>query len=196
MLITEQEVISVNEEEAFRQIFNQNCIDAGFRILKDFPLYALTDGLSTINLRIIEPFSVAEIENSRKIKGAVPKKILENLKKEFAKKQKLKKENDTHRFSKILILCAKQILLLNDNPPKIIKIKTLLEMTKKVYSSLKIDVDELDMFDRTKNSGLIDIKLFPGRDPSNFVEITSSDGEKKRFALVHFKKLDLVEENE
>lgn len=188
----EQETLVMNEEEAFQLIFNEYCRDAGFKILQDFPLYILTDGLSKVSLRIIEPFSLAEIENLRKIKGASPKKVLENVRTEFLKKQKGRKENENSRFSRILLLCAKQILLLNENPLEIIKIKTLLQLTKKTYSHLKINVDELDMFNNALNSGQLDAELLPSRDPSDFVVITFPSGEKKRYSLIRFRKYDLV----
>lgn len=191
-----REALVMNEEEAFRSMFHELCKDAGFVILRDYPLYEITNGFCRVSLRIIEPFALAEIENLRKIKEAVPRKVLENVKREFSKKQKWRKEKETSRFSRILLSCAKQILLLNDNPLNIVKIKTLLQLTKKTYSSLKIDVDELNMFGRALDSGMLQAELFPGRDPSDFVIITSAKGEKKRYALVRFKRYDLVENDE
>lgn len=186
----------MDEETAFISVFEAYCKDAGLVILKGYPLYEITNGLARVSVRIIEPFIMAEIENSRKIKGAVPQKVLENVKREFSKKQKWKKEDDAVRFSRILLYCAKQMLLLHDNPLKIVRIKTLLQLTKKTYSLLRVDVDELGLFNKALNSNLLEAELIPGRDSSDFVDVTSSEGKTERYALVRFKRYDLAESDE
>lgn len=183
----------MNEVEAFEQVLKSECEKTGYLFEGCYPLYRLSDGLSNLNIRIITPFQEAEIENVRKIKNASPSKILESATKEFRKLSgKKSTETDLIRFSKVLLLCAQELILLLSPSLKMLKIKKLLEVVKKNYAVFKIEVDELDMFSKAVNSNLVDVKLFPGRNPCDLIEIIGPDGVKKRYTLVQFQRFELI----
>lgn len=185
----------MSEETVFKSLFRDYCENAGFVILKDYPSYEITDGSTQVFVRIIDPFVSAEIDNTYSIKGAVPKKIIQSIKKEFDRKKKLKKETDAFRFSRILLSCARIIILLEANPLKIVRIKSLLQLIKKSYAHFKIDVNETELFNEVFNSGLLKAELLPGRDPADLVDIKTPDGQIKRYALMKIENYNLVEDN-
>lgn len=186
----------MNEEKAFKSLFDTYCEAAGLVKSRGYPLYEITDGFSKINVRILDPFVEAELENRRKIRSATPKRVLEIVKKELAKKRKMtKKEDDVLRFSRILLSSAQQVLLLINSPMRILKIRTLLGIIKSLYSRLRIEVDELGMFNEALNSGLLNYELFPGRGPADTVEITLPEG-KKKCSLIRFRSFELGRGNE
>lgn len=189
--------IIMSEDEAFNSLFCTYLEEASLVLLKGYPFYEVTDGISEVHARIIDPFVEAEVENTFRIKSATPKRVLEILKRELAKKKELKtKEDEPERFARILLLCAQQLSLLINNPMQILKIKTLLGLTKHLYSSLRIEVDELKMLNQALNSGLLAFELFPGRGPAYSVELMWPNGEKRRYSFIRFKEYKLVKNNE
>ena len=183
----------MNEVEAFEAVLKTHCEEIGYLLGGSYPLYKLSDGFTNLNIRVISPFREAEIENVRRIRNASPSRILESAAKEFRKLRSRKaKETDLMRFSKILLLCAQELILLLSPSLEILKIKKLLEVVKKHYATLKIQVDELDLLNKAVNSNLIDVKLFPGRNPRDLVEIIDLDGVRKRYALIQFQNYELI----
>ena len=183
----------MNEVEAFEQVLKSQCEEIGYLLGGRYPLYKLSDGFSNLNVRVITPFQEAEIENVRRIKGATPSRILESVTKEFRKRRgKKSKETDLARFSKVLLLCAQEMILLLDPSLEVLKIKKLLEVVNKHYTTLKIEVDELGMFNEAVYSNLIDVKLFPGRNPRDLVEIIGPDDVRKRYALIQFQSYEMI----
>ena len=187
----------MNEDEAFSSLLESYLQAANMVTIRGFPLYEITDGLSKLSLRIIVPFEAAEIESAVKVKNATPKRVVDALKREFKKKRSwTKTENETERFSQILLYSAQQMELLINSPIRILKIKTLLDITKHTYISLKIGVDELEMFNKSVNSGLLNFELFPGRDPVDSVEISYPGEDKRQVSFIRFKSHKLVKRDE
>jgi hypothetical protein len=183
----------MQEDDAFKQLLDNYLQNSSIAILRGYPLYEVTDGISKAYIRIIDPFVTAEINNVITVREATPRKVMEIVKRELSKDRLLKTdEKDPERFSKVLLNCAQQMNILLNNPMGILKIKILLAIVRYSYITLKIRIDEMEMFNKAINLGLLDCEMFPGRGPSDSIELRLSKGETGRYALVRFKSYKLI----
>ncbi len=130
------------------------CENQGLSIIGDYPVYNIQKNSIKILVKIIEPFVLAEVNDKKITKKAIPKVIVQEIFKEISKLEKLSTETDLNRFAEITCLCDKILLDFEPNPQKIVKIKNLLQVVKRIYSSQGLNVDEFDLLNKVINKEL------------------------------------------
>jgi hypothetical protein len=179
----------LSEETAFKSLFQAHCENQGLTILGEYPFYEIQKNSMKMALKIVEPFLIAEINDKKSIKKAIPKNIVQEILKEFRAIEKMAMETDLNRFAEITCLCSEIILNFEANPKKIVKIKNLLQFVKKTYTLLGYNVRETESLNNALNQGIIKAELLPGRDPSDLVNFHLPNGEIKRYALMRIEKI-------